>query len=130
MPRRSRGQVKKIECLHAGGLGPALCQRGLARTAERVLWQLRHPDLGPAFYQAEFGAETWIRPERRTQSLLITAGVRKRLVTPCMSRVAWRRQKRPPARTDFKLFPGRSQLLISGSGCEEVAAYAIAWQGS
>lgn len=85
------------------------------------------PTSGRVFFQAAFWAGTWIRPQRRTQPLLITAGDRERLVTPYMSRAAWRRQRRSGARTDFKLFHGRSHLLIAEPGWEEVADYAIAW---
>ncbi|MBW8304144.1 MAG: lysophospholipase, partial [Brevundimonas sp.] len=78
------------------------------------------PTSGRIFYQAAFWVGTRIKPSRRTQPLLITAGDRERLVTPYLSRAAWRRQSRSAARTDFKLFPGRSHLLIAEPGWEEV----------
>ncbi|BCW87535.1 hypothetical protein sos41_06650 [Alphaproteobacteria bacterium SO-S41] len=85
------------------------------------------PTSGKVFYQAAFWVGTWIKARRRTQPLLITAGDADRLVTPYLSRAAYRIQKRAPARTDFRLFPGRSHYLISEPGWEEVADAAIGW---
>ncbi len=88
------------------------------------------PTSGKVFFQAAFWLGTWIDPRRRTQPLLITAGDADRLVTPYLSRAAFRIQKRSPARTDFQLFPGRSHFLISEPGWEEVADAAIGWDAS
>lgn len=88
------------------------------------------PTSGKVFFQAAFWIGTWIKARRRTQPLLITAGDADRLVTPHLSRAAWRIQKRAPAQTDFRLFPGRSHFLISEPGWEEVADAAITWAAS
>lgn len=88
------------------------------------------PTPGRVFYQAAFWLGTGVRPQLRTQPLLITAGDADRLVTPYLSRAAYRIQKRSPARTDYVMFPGRSHLLIAEPGWESVAAYAIDWAES
>jgi len=85
------------------------------------------PTPGRVFYQAAFQIGTGVRPTRRSQPLLITAGDRDRLVTPYLSRAAWRLQRRSRAATDFLAFPGRSHLLLAEPGWEEVAAACIAW---
>ncbi|HEY0926330.1 alpha/beta hydrolase [Brevundimonas sp.] len=85
------------------------------------------PTPGRVFYQAAFQVGTRIDPRRRRQSLLITAGERDRLVTPYLSRAAFRLQSRSPARTDFHAFPGRSHLLLAEPGWEEVADVCIRW---
>jgi pimeloyl-ACP methyl ester carboxylesterase len=85
------------------------------------------PTSGRAIHQAAFWIKTRVRPERRRQPLLITESDRDRLVTPYLSRSAWRIQSRSPARTDFQTFPGRSHLLIAEPGWEEVATHALAW---
>lgn len=88
------------------------------------------PTSGKVFFQAAFWLGTWINPRRRTQPLLITAGDADRLITPYLSRAAYRVQKRSPAQTDFRLFKGRSHFLISEPGWEEVADAAIGWDAS
>ncbi|MFN3558690.1 MAG: alpha/beta hydrolase [Brevundimonas sp.] len=85
------------------------------------------PAPGRVFYQAAFWLGTRIEPRRRTQPLLITSGDRDRLVTPYLSRAAFRQQSRSPAPTDFHRFPGRSHLLIAEPGWEEVAQVCIRW---
>lgn len=85
------------------------------------------PTPGRVFYQAAFWLGTRIDPRRRTQPLLITGSDRDRLVTPYVSRAAFRIQSRSPARTDYLDFPGRSHLLLAEPGREAVAAACIAW---
>lgn len=85
------------------------------------------PTPGRVFYQAAFQMGTRVDPARRTQPLLITSGDRDRLVTPYLSRAAWRLQSRSPVRTDFHRFPGRSHLLLAEAGWEEVADVCIGW---
>jgi len=85
------------------------------------------PTPGRVFYQAAFWIGTRIDPRRRTQPLLITSGDRDRLVTPYLSRAAYRLQSRSAAQTDFHAFPGRSHLLLAEPGWEEVAKVCIDW---
>lgn len=85
------------------------------------------PTPGRVFYQAAFWLGTRIDPRRRTQPLLITSGDRDRLVTPYLSRAAYRIQSRSPARTDFIAFPDRSHLLLAEPGWEAVVAACIDW---
>lgn len=85
------------------------------------------PTPGRVFYQAAFQLGTRIDPRSRAQPLLITSGDKDRLVTPYLSRAAWRLQSRSPARTDFHRFSGRSHLLLAEPGWEEVADACIRW---
>ena len=85
------------------------------------------PTSGRIIHQAAFWRGTRIDPRRRRQPLLITAGDQDRLVTPYLSRAAYRLQKRSPAPTDFLEFPGRSHLLIAEPGWEAVAQACIDW---
>ena len=85
------------------------------------------PTSGRIIHQAAFWRGTGVDPRRRRQPLLITAGDRDRLVTPYLSRAAFRIQSRSPAPTDFIDLPGRSHLLIAEPGWEEVARACIAW---
>lgn len=85
------------------------------------------PAPGRIFFQAASWIGTRIDPARRTQPLLITGGDQDRLATPYLSRSAYEIQKRSPAPTDFKLFSGRSHLLIAEPGWDEVAAQALEW---
>lgn len=85
------------------------------------------PTSGRVVAMAAFWLGTWIKATRRTAPLLITAGDRDRLITPYMSRAAYRIQKRSAARTDYHLFAGRSHLLIAEPGWEEVCDAALDW---
>jgi pimeloyl-ACP methyl ester carboxylesterase len=88
------------------------------------------PTSGRIIHQAAFWRGTRIDPRRRRQPLLITSGDRDRLVTPYLSRAAYRIQRRSAAPTDFLDFPGRSHLLIAEPGWETVAQACIAWDAS
>lgn len=85
------------------------------------------PAPGMIFHQAAFWLGTGVAPERRRQPLLITGGDEDRLVSPYLSRAAFRRQSRSPARTDYLEFPGRSHFLIAEPGWETVAASVLSW---
>jgi pimeloyl-ACP methyl ester carboxylesterase len=85
------------------------------------------PTPGRIFYQAAFMLGTWVRPRRRSVPLLITGGSRDRLVTPFMSYLTYRLQKRSRARTDHRLFAGRSHFLTAEPGWEEVADTVLRW---
>lgn len=82
---------------------------------------------GMIFHQAAFWLGTGVRPGRRQQPLLITGSDEDRLVSPYLSRAAFRRQSRSPARTDYLEFPGRSHFLIAEPGWETVAASVLSW---
>ncbi|MBC9033415.1 hypothetical protein IAG41_13545 [Sphingomonas sp. JC676] len=79
------------------------------------------PAPGPFFFQAATSIGTVIRPGRRTGS--------DRLVTPNLSRAAFRIQSGSPARTDYMDFPGRSHFLLGEPGWEDPAATTFAWIG-
>lgn len=85
------------------------------------------PAPGRIFYQAASWIGTFVDPRRRTAPLLITEGSADRLVTPYLSRAAYRIQKGSPARTDYAAFPGMSHFLIAEPGWERVAQAALDW---
>jgi len=87
------------------------------------------PAPGKIFHQAAFWSGTGIDPARRTQPLLITGGTEDRLISPYLSRAAYRRQRHAPGPTDYVEFPGRSHFLITEPGWEEVANYVLDWLG-
>lgn len=88
------------------------------------------PAPGRIFYQAASGIGTRIDPRRRTAPLLITGSDRDRLVTPYLSRAAFRVQRRSAARTDYVDFPGRSHFLLNEPGWQGIARYALDWIAS
>lgn len=85
------------------------------------------PAPGRIFYQAATGIGTRIDPARRTQPLLITGSAGDRLVTPYISRAAYRIQRRSPARTDYLDLGNRSHFLLNEPGWEEVAQACLDW---
>lgn len=85
------------------------------------------PAPGRIFHHAALGLGTAVRPERRTQPLLISGGDADRLISPRLSRAAYRIQSRAPAPTDYICFPGRSHFLTNEPGWEEVAETALSW---
>jgi pimeloyl-ACP methyl ester carboxylesterase len=87
------------------------------------------PAPGRIFHQAALWLGTRVSPARRTQPLLITGGTADRLISPYLSHAAYARQRHSPARTDYRLFEGRSHLLVAEPGWEEVADVALRWIG-
>jgi pimeloyl-ACP methyl ester carboxylesterase len=85
------------------------------------------PAPGKIFHHAAFWRATAAGPKRRTQPLLITGGTADRLISPYLSRAAFRSQKRSPARTDYLEFEGRSHFLIAEPGWEQAAETALDW---
>ncbi|WP_114952642.1 alpha/beta hydrolase [Sphingosinicella terrae] len=85
------------------------------------------PAPGRIFHQAALGLQTRVRPERRTQPLLISGGDADRLISPRLSRAAFAIQRDAPGRTDYVCFPGRSHFLTHEPGWEEVAGTMLDW---
>ncbi len=85
------------------------------------------PTSGRIFYEDAFWLGTGVHPARRTQPLLITVGENDRTVTPFTALGAFNIQKKSPAETDFKYFPGHSHFLIAEPGWEDVANYILRW---
>jgi pimeloyl-ACP methyl ester carboxylesterase len=85
------------------------------------------PTSGRIFYEAAGWIGTGVHPKRRMQPLLITAAEKDRTVTPFTARGAYALQKKSPARTDYKFFPGHSHFLIGEPGWEEVAKFVFDW---
>src|SRR5579863_9768818 len=71
------------------------------------------PAPGRIFYEGAFWLGTAVRPSRRTQPLLITVGEKDRTITPFTAMGAFNIQRKSPAETDFKYFPGHSHFLIA-----------------
>ena len=88
------------------------------------------PAPGRIFYQAATWIGSFVRPARRTAPLLFVSAEKDRTVAPFLVRAAHNRQRRSPARTDFKSFPDRSHFLIAEPGFEAVADYCLDWAAS
>lgn len=88
------------------------------------------PTSGRAIHQAALWLGTSVAPRRRAQPLLITGSDADRLISPYVSRAAYRLQARSPAQTSYLKFPGRSHFLCNEPGWEDVAAAVIAWAGA
>ena len=98
-----------------------------ATTVDEAYARYVIPAPGKIFHQAAFWAGTNVQPKRRTQPLLITGGTADRLISPYLSRAAYRKQSRAPGLTHYVEFPGRSHFLIAEPGWEDVAACALNW---
>lgn len=88
------------------------------------------PTSGRVLHQAVLWLGTAVSPPRRRQPLLITGSDADRLITPHVSRAAYRLQRSSPARTDYLDFTGRSHFLCNEPGWEEVAGAVMAWVSS
>ena len=85
------------------------------------------PAPGRIFHQAALGLGTRVRPECRAQPLLISGGDADRLISPRLSRAAYRIQRRARAPTDYVCFRDRSHFLTNEPGWEEVAETVLTW---
>lgn len=85
------------------------------------------PAPGRIFHDAALWLGTFVDPAHRTQPLLITGGSADRLTSPYLTRAAFSRQRRAPARTDYHHFAGRSHFLCVEPGWEDVARIAVEW---
>lgn len=108
-------------------MGQPLCKRRPKIVQDQAFDAYVIPAPGRVFYEAASWRGTRVAPQRRTQPLLITASDRDRLVTPYLSRAAYRIQGQSPARTDFRHYEGRSHLLLAEPGWESIASNLIAW---
>jgi pimeloyl-ACP methyl ester carboxylesterase len=86
------------------------------------------PTPGRIYYQGAMQIGMGIEsgnPQR--PPLLLIAGAEDKTVTSSDVEAAYKRQKKSPSLTDFKIFPGRSHFLIAEPGWQEVADYALDW---
>ncbi|MEU9015880.1 alpha/beta hydrolase [Streptomyces sp. NPDC048479] len=59
--------------------------------------------------------------------LLLIAGGKDHIIPPALVKATARKYRRSTARTDYHEFPGRSHLLITEDGWQEVADHALDW---
>ncbi|WP_338240492.1 alpha/beta hydrolase [Aurantiacibacter hainanensis] len=85
------------------------------------------PAPGMIFHQAALWLGSWVDTPGRKQPLLFTGGSEDRLVSPYLSKAAYRAQSRSKARTDYVEFAGRSHFLCAEPGWEEVAGAIADW---
>lgn len=85
------------------------------------------PAPGRIFYQAATGIGTRVNTSKRKQPLLVISGTKDKTAAPPLIRSIYRKQKRSPAKTEFKSFAGMSHFLIAEPGWEKVADTAIDW---
>ncbi len=100
----------------------------LEEEAARATYE-RHvvPAPGRIYWEALLGIGTAVAHAKRTEPLLLIAGLADRTVQPAMVRANYRRHQRAAAPVALREFPGRSHWLIAEPGWEEVADAAIGW---
>ncbi|PTQ07741.1 hypothetical protein CLG96_16410 [Sphingomonas oleivorans] len=75
----------------------------------------------------------WVTPacwdsfRKPFENAAYTGSEKDLLVSPYVTRSAFRIQRRSAARTDYAFFPGLSHLLIGEPGWEDVAAVVQEW---
>lgn len=67
----------------------------------------------------------WTNPKRAP--LLLIAGGKDLIADASITEGIYKKQKRAPSKTEFKLFPERSHWTCMDPGWEEVADYALSW---
>lgn len=83
---------------------------------------------GRIYFQAALGIGNGLHfrnPDRAP--LLLIAATEDRTVPASMVSATFQRQRRSPARADYREFAGRSHWLVREPGWEEVAGCAIEW---
>ncbi|WIG59027.1 MAG: alpha/beta hydrolase [Ktedonobacterales bacterium] len=91
------------------------------------------PETGRIFFQAALAplnrhSAIRVRFDNGTRApLLLIAGAADNIVPASVVKANHAKYKHSPARTDFKLFPGRTHWLIAQDGWAEVAGYAADW---
>jgi pimeloyl-ACP methyl ester carboxylesterase len=91
------------------------------------------PETGRIFFQAAFAQldpHHALRVNFKNNDrapLLLIAGEKDHLVPAHVVRANYDRHKQSAARTNFKEFSGRSHLITTGEGWEEVADYIADW---
>ncbi len=100
----------------------------------RAIWEAQIvPDSGRPFFEAGLAMfdrssplqVDFANPARAP--LLLIGGAADRAMTPSIVRRNYRAYRASPARTDLRIFPGRTHWLIGQEGWEEVAQACIDW---
>jgi pimeloyl-ACP methyl ester carboxylesterase len=86
------------------------------------------PAPGRIYWQDALGIRTGLKKGNPLRApLLLTCGEKDLTVTPGSVKSALKIQKKSPALSEYKEFPGRSHFLFYEKGWEEVADYALDW---
>lgn len=85
------------------------------------------PTPGRVYWDGVIGAMPidWKNPDR--PPLLFIAGGKDLIADASMTQAIYRKQKRAPSLTEFKLYQDRSHWTCLDAGWEEVADYALDW---
>jgi pimeloyl-ACP methyl ester carboxylesterase len=85
------------------------------------------PTAGKVYWDGIIGAMPidWGNPDRAP--LLLVAGGKDLIADASMTKAIFKKQKRAPSLTDFKLYPERSHWTGIEPGWEEVADFVLAW---
>jgi pimeloyl-ACP methyl ester carboxylesterase len=104
---------------------------------QRAIWDAQIvPDSGRPFFESGFSFLDRASPARLDFAnpdrapLLFISGEADRAMPPAIVRRTFRAHQASPARTDFRLFPGRTHWIIAQDGWEEVAQACVDWIGS
>jgi pimeloyl-ACP methyl ester carboxylesterase len=101
--------------------------------AEAAYERYTVPETGRIFFQDGLANFAWnspaeldfAKPDRAP--LLIAVGGHDRTVPPKVARANYEKYAKSPAVTEFVEFPGRSHLIVTGEGWEEVASTVADW---
>jgi pimeloyl-ACP methyl ester carboxylesterase len=103
----------------------------------RTIWEAQIvPDSGRPFFQGAFSAFDRASPARvdfanpDRAPLLLIAGEADHAMPAAVVRRTFRAYRASPARTELRVFPGRTHWLIAQDGWEEVAQACLDWIGS
>lgn len=103
----------------------------------RAIWASQVvPDSGRPFFQSAFSMFDRASPARvdfanpDRAPLLLIAGEADQAMPAALVRRMFRAYRASPARTELRVFPGRTHWLIAQHGWEEVAQACIDWIGS
>ena len=101
--------------------------------AFRVYQRYAVPGPDHVLFQAELAnfnpfAESWVNVRRNNRApLLMIAGAQDHLVPPSIVKSNVKLYRHSCATTEYKEFPERTHFMISQSGWQEVANYALDW---
>jgi pimeloyl-ACP methyl ester carboxylesterase len=85
------------------------------------------PTAGKVYWDGILAAKPlqWKNPKR--PPLLLIGGGKDLIADGSMTKANYKRQKRAPSRTDFKLYPDRSHTTCLEPGWEAMADFALEW---
>jgi alpha-beta hydrolase superfamily lysophospholipase len=101
---------------------------GIAEADQRALHEFYvAPTPGRVFFDVHLSRGEDLDLTRSNAPLLLVAGASDRIATPKAVRAAYAVEKKSPAATALKVFPGMAHAMTVMPGWEQVADVAVAW---